>query len=402
MTLKAYRRGTHRACAPEQTLARVRPFLAQMGITRVADITGLDRVGIPTVLACRPNSRSVAVSLGKGLEPAAARASAVMEAAETFHAETIELPLRHGCRADLAMRWRLADVDRLPLIEPAGLAEDRPILWIEGIDAADGDGRWLPLEIVSTDYTLPQPPGAGIFQATTNGLASGNTLDEARLHAVCELIERDATALWRLGGAAARQRSRLDLDSIGSAEARDLLERFARVEVEVGVWETTSDIGVAGFITLVAGRMDGADPELGAGCHPSRDVALCRALAEAAQARVGFISGARDDLLPSLYAPAARQRRAERARIWLDEDRPARRFDQTPDFAGDDSAGDLALVLERLRGVGLTEIVTVDLTRADFGIPVVRVAIPGLEGPVADGVGCQPGRRARAVLEGRP
>lgn len=397
---KAYRRGTHRVCDPEQTVARLRPFLARMGITRIADITGLDRVGIPTVLVCRPNSRSVAVALGKGLDPAAARASGVMEAAETFHAETIELPLRYASRADLAPRRRLADVDRLPLTEPGGLAQDRPILWIEGSDAADGGERWLPLETVSTDYTLPQPPGAGVFQATTNGLASGNTLDEARLHAACELIERDASTLWRLGGAAARQRSRLDLDSIASAEARGLIERFAAAGVEVGVWETSSDIGVACFMALAAGRMDGADPEVGAGCHPSRDVALCRALTEAAQARVGFVSGARDDLLPSLYTPAARQRRADQARAWLTEGRPARRLDQAPELAGEDVAEDFAQILDRLRGAGLDEVVTVDLTKPELGIPVVRMAIPGLEGPLAEDAPCRPGRRASTVLAG--
>ncbi len=399
MPNKASRRGTHRACLPEQTLARVRPLLPAMGITRIADITGLDRVGIPTVLVCRPNSRSVAIALGKGADLAAAKASGVMEAAETFHAETIDLPLRYASRADLGARHRLADVDRLPRVGPEGLAENRPILWIEGIDAMDGGGRWLPLEVVGTDYTLPQPPGSGVFQATTNGLASGNTLDEARLHAACELIERDAGALWHRGGHPARRRSRLDLRSVDDALALDLLERFARAGVEVGVWETTTDIGVASFIALAAGRMDGADPEIGAGCHPARGVALCRALTEAAQARVGFISGARDDLLPSLYAPAARQRRAGQARAWLAEDHFPRSFDQAPDLAGATAAEDLALVLDRLRRSGLGEAVVVDLTRPEFGIPVVRIVVPGLEGPFIEGA--RAGARARAVIGSR-
>jgi ribosomal protein S12 methylthiotransferase accessory factor len=329
---------------------------------------------------------------------------------ETFHAETITLPVRYAPRQDLALEHRLADVDRLALVEPGGLAEDRPILWIEGRDAFDGSGRWLPLEVVGTDYTLPQPPGSGIFRATTNGLASGNTADEARLHAVCELIERDATALWHLGGDEVLSRSRLDLDSVDDPAALDLLDRLARAQVEVGVWETTSDIGVASFIALIAdrmggsgpetiaGRMDGADPEIGAGCHPSRGVALCRALAEAAQARVGFISGARDDLLPALYAPAARRQRAERARSWLTGAMPARRFGDAPELAGDTPALDLAIVLGKLRTAGLDEALVVDLTKPSFGIPVVRIVVPGLEGPFADRAGSRPGQRARAVV----
>ena len=79
---KAFRRGTHRAVAPAETVAPVRPFLAAMGITRVANVTGLDHVGIPVVMVCRPNSWSLAVSQGEGLDLAAAEASGLMEAIE--------------------------------------------------------------------------------------------------------------------------------------------------------------------------------------------------------------------------------------------------------------------------------------------------------------------------------
>ena len=64
-----------------------------MGITRLGNITGLDRIGIPVAIAVRPNSRSVSVAQGKGLEMPQAMASALMEACETFHAEQIG-PLR--------------------------------------------------------------------------------------------------------------------------------------------------------------------------------------------------------------------------------------------------------------------------------------------------------------------
>ena len=71
------------------TLARVLPMAPRMGITRFAVLTGLDVLGIPVVAATRPNSRSIAVHQGKGVTLAAAKASAVMEAVETFHAETM-------------------------------------------------------------------------------------------------------------------------------------------------------------------------------------------------------------------------------------------------------------------------------------------------------------------------
>jgi ribosomal protein S12 methylthiotransferase accessory factor YcaO len=70
VTLKALRRGTHRSASLNDTLKRVLPLGPVMGITRIANVTGLDSVGIPVVMVCRPNSRSVAVSQGKGIHQA--------------------------------------------------------------------------------------------------------------------------------------------------------------------------------------------------------------------------------------------------------------------------------------------------------------------------------------------
>ena len=75
--------------APLRTLERLRPVLAQVGVTRVAVITGLDDVGIPVVMVCRPNGRSLSVSQGKGVDLSAAKVSGIMEAVEAWHAEQV-------------------------------------------------------------------------------------------------------------------------------------------------------------------------------------------------------------------------------------------------------------------------------------------------------------------------
>jgi hypothetical protein len=62
---KAFRRGTHRVVAPAETLARYRPLAQSMGINRFGNITGLDHIGIPVIIAVRPNSCSVSVSQGR-------------------------------------------------------------------------------------------------------------------------------------------------------------------------------------------------------------------------------------------------------------------------------------------------------------------------------------------------
>src|SRR5262249_53998730 len=105
---KRFRRGTHRLAPPHETLARVRPHLARMGITRLGNITGLARIGIPVAMAVRPNSRSVSVSQGKGLDLPQAMVSAAMEACEGFHAEEIG-PIRHAAYRDLARSACVAD-----------------------------------------------------------------------------------------------------------------------------------------------------------------------------------------------------------------------------------------------------------------------------------------------------
>jgi ribosomal protein S12 methylthiotransferase accessory factor len=162
---------------PGETLARMRRFMPAMGITRIADITGLDRIGIPVAVAYRPNSRNLAASQGKGISRDAAMAGALMETIELHHAETITQPLRYGSREQLQLEC--------PLIECEGLAYSAPrnrftpqtrILWIEGYDLLRRVAVWLPYELANTDFTLPFPPGSGYFQANSNGLASGNQL----------------------------------------------------------------------------------------------------------------------------------------------------------------------------------------------------------------------------------
>src|SRR6476659_8235836 len=114
---------------PAETLARVRPNAAAMGITRLGNITGLDRIGIPVAVAVRPNSRSVSVSEGKGKDNPQAMAPARMEACEGFHAEEV-VPTRHGAYQRLAEAERVVDPAQLcPGFRP--FDPGKPIGWME-------------------------------------------------------------------------------------------------------------------------------------------------------------------------------------------------------------------------------------------------------------------------------
>ena len=403
-TSKAHMAGTHRVMAPEQTLARVTPFLPVMGITRVANVTGLDTVGIPVVMVTRPNSRSVSVSQGKGVTLAAAKASGVMESIESYHAERITLPLKYASYEELRWSHRVCDVWRLPRLSTSRFTPDTPLMWIEGRNLMNGEPTWVPFETVHLNFTLPLPPGHGCFVAGSNGLASGNHRLEAIAHAVSEVVERDASTLWRLQGAAGQDATRIDLSTVADPHCRGLLDRFDAAGVDVGAWELTSDVGLPAFLARIVARGDSPQhtvrPAVGMGCHNAREVALSRALTEAAQSRLTFIAGARDDMPRAEYQKHLDAALHDRWKTAIRSQAGDRDFATCPTASGRTVGDDLEHQLARLKAAGIGEAVAVDLTKPEFGIPVVRVVIPGLEG-IDDSPDYLLGQRAQRVLENR-
>jgi ribosomal protein S12 methylthiotransferase accessory factor len=401
---KTYLSGTHRSISPEKTLERAWPFMPVMGVTRLANVTGLDSIGIPVVMVCRPNSRSVAVSQGKGLDLTAAKASGLMETVESYHAEHLTLPLKLGSYEELRYTHPVVDVTALPLIAGSRFRPNLRILWIEGHDLLQETPVWVPYEMVHTDYTVPPPPGSGCFMASSNGLASGNHPLEAISHGICEVVERDAVSIWHRRDAEARHKTRIDLDSVDPQACREVLAKYERAGIGVAVWDTTTDVGIPSFLCMISerprARFFPIPSSRGMGCHPARDIALLRALTEAAQSRLTLISGARDDLFRRLYelGSGAVALQTDWARIQSEE--AVRSFRDVASWEGDTFEEDVAWELDRLRPAGIERVVVVDLTKPEFGLPVVRVVIPGLEGPDLS-PGYSLGARARAVLEGR-
>ena len=395
---KTFRRGTHRCVDPHETLERVKPHLPAMGITRIANITGLDRIGIPVVLACRPNSRSLSVSQGKGATLDAAKASAVMESIELYHAERMRLPLRLASYEELRETECVADVAELPHAKDGLFNKHRRVLWIEGYDVLQRQKVWVPYEMVSTDFTLPFPEGYGCFPPNSNGLASGNTLLEAISHAICEVVERDAITLWTLRSAEQRAATELDLSTVDDDVCRELLDKFAAARIAVRVFDVTSDVGLACFRCGIA--ESDQDPlhfgysGRGFGCHPNRSVALSRALTEAAQGRLTYIAGSRDDVSRSGYErmrnPNARPNTPE-PHVEVKRD-----YSSVPDLDCPSLADDVEQEVTSLAAGGIRRVIVIDLTREEFGIPVAKVVIPGLEGVILES-DYMPGARANRV-----
>jgi len=395
---KAVLEGTHRALPIERTLDALRSLLPEYGITRVANITGLDSVGIPTVVAVRPASRSLSVSQGKGLSLASAKVSAIMESIEQWHAEEADLPARFASFAERRRKGAPVDARRLPGFRQAFDANAR-LSWVEA-RLLDGAVVEVPLGMVHLNLTLPLPPGSSFFPVGSNGLASGNTLGEAIAHGAWELVERDAHALFVRRSPEEQMQRRLALETVDDASALALLRRYDAAGIAVGVWDMTTDIGIPCFVCSIVERQ--FDPfrrvglARGYGCHADRGVALCRALSEAAQSRLTHITGSRDDIQAPDFDAMRDEANIRGAQRLLASAPGERSFREAPTQHAATFEEDLAWTEARLESAGVARLAYVDLSRGGQPFSVVRVIIPGLEGaPHAHGY--VPGARALSL-----
>jgi ribosomal protein S12 methylthiotransferase accessory factor len=384
---------------PAEELVRwSRSRLGLFGITRLADVTGLDHLGVPVAVCCRPNGRGLSVSQGKGLTRAEAFAGALMESIETWHAETPALPELEAAPADVAGDPRFLDLATLTPPRGSRLRPDLAIPWLPGRELASGREVMVPAELVELDTTPRPRAGRGCFTTTTSGLASGRTPADAVLHGLLELIERDAVSLWSLRDPLVRAATRLDLGTVRRAELRGLLAHLRAAGMLVAVWEASSDLGVPTFFChLMAERPGPHDPggwEFGSACRIDPEAAVLAAVLESIQARLTQITGTRDDIGRARYAPIDPARLA-RHRVLLR--RPGCRPLPVPPWDPDLPAREqLVRLLARLAERGLPSPVLVDLSRVEIGVPVVKLVLPLLE----DGLeleGWVPGARARAL-----
>ena len=370
--------GTLRARDAASTLAWVRPFLPRFGITRVANITGLDRIGIPVWICVRPNGRSLSVSQGKGLTAELAQASAVMESIECHHSEHVRPPTLVASHRAVRRRHEVVAPRELqPGVRWRAYDDSRPIAWIDGIDLATGEAVLVPHVRVDLDWSRPHPDG-GLFLVTSTGLASGNDRAEALCHAIFEVVERDAEWRWDRLPTRAQHATELSAESVEAPMLRGLLDQFVAAGISVSMWDMTSDIGIPVYYCSIGdsnpfgaiGRFGGC------GCHLSKEIALSRALTEAAQSRLTFISGSRDDLFPQLYEQGVGETPSiAPTNPTLDfRTRKSARFGAT-------FVEDLTTTLDLLRAAGFPQVIAVDHTRPEFGIPVVAVFVPGMREP---------------------
>ena len=405
-------RFSERTVPAEETLSRARARAAAKGVTRLADITGLDRIGIPVFTAVVPKSDdSITVYNGKGCSPLDARTGALMESIERQTALDTDIEIVTGSYEQLHDRSQRA-ID--PDLFNHRLCDDydshKPYGWARGYDLMAGETVLVPASLGGFG---PRFGGAAspFVAYSSNGLASGNCIEEAVCHALCELVERDAWTLAELRShwiPRARREAfpgafpdtpgiddcnayaRIDLSAAGWPIS-ELMEKFAEAGLRPVVRDISSDFGVTCVIASVVDDWVPGYPQAhsGLGAHPNARIAVVRALTELAQSRAVDIQGVREDILPAEAVPheherhTQRLRRVDHTRWMLREEGARRRFADVPSVEHDDIADDIRWILSGLRREGIESAIVVDLTEAG-GFPVVRVVVPGLEFWVMD------------------
>jgi YcaO-like protein with predicted kinase domain len=383
-------KGVVRCVDPATTIRRALPVLKQAGITRITDVTHLDRVGIPNFMSVRPLDLDPGISYynGKGTTQSDAHAGAIMEGIERHAGEYCDYPITVSSYS--ALRRRADCVDPSEIIVPAvgEYSDDLDIEWVCGYDVLRSRKTFVPLNAVICPY-VPQS-GPVLFYASSNGLASGNTLVEALCHSICEIVERDAQAI-----SAARSDLRpiirglagLPVDEDSSTKRRIsltglprraqlLLAKLRRAGQDIYLYDLTCTAGIATIeCSIVQVNADGSgDAYGGVGAHPDARVALLRAITEAAQSRLSCIQGGREDL-PEIV----RHKRCEGGITELFAQGRWVEFSDIPSIENEHIDDDVRLFLERLPKDGIDQLVAFDLTRPEVGIPVVRIVVPRAE-----------------------
>ncbi|SEK88039.1 ribosomal protein S12 methylthiotransferase accessory factor [Methanobrevibacter gottschalkii] len=378
-----YFEGTHRIIAPKKTIEINENKLRIAGITRIADITDLDRIGMPVFTAIRPTAEDGAISIygGKGISKDHAKASAMMEGFERYSAEkqeadetliaTTSAITQKGKYANpktlnLPQKYEKEDISKIPLE------------WNIATDLISGEEYYVPSNAVFHPYNHENNVQS-LFKSNTNGLASGNILDEAILHGIFEVIERDAWSIFELTH---KNYSQIKLDSIESELINTIINKFESNGIKIKLMDFTADIKIP---TIAASADDTITKDaglltLGMGTHLDPEVAVLRALTEVAQSRATQINGAREDTVRADFAREAGYERMKRInKYYFREEEKQINFQDIENKSTTSINADLDIVKKELIANDIKQILYTNLTRPELNVSVVRVIIPEME-----------------------
>ncbi|HXD34947.1 MAG TPA: YcaO-like family protein [Pyrinomonadaceae bacterium] len=389
-----------RILAPETTLLYAKQLAATAGISEVRDITDLDILQVPVFVSVRPQARADSFTFGKGLRPVDAEVGAYMEALEFFFAEPGRgcVATHWGSARDVAGQEHADDaiLDFVPLLQRE-IDLDGSLLLASAKNLESGDECVIPAELIF--YPAPDV-GQSLFGSSTNGLASGNSLLEATVQALLELIERDIWSFEFIRGA-----SKLVEAASLPDDVREIVERAERHGLQLKVRTIPNDYGMPFFAAFLFDLNNPSRQTFNGGwaCDLDRDRAVVRAVTEAAQSRVAFIHGGRK--VPTSRATGFTledlQREAKLVRqhmLGVSDPRQQMLLTDIPDVAVAGTLQEkLDTVIERLRRVSQKPIYRAVFTPPESPLQVVRVVVPLLESLKENRV--RVGRRLKAAID---
>lgn len=378
-----YFKGTHRIIPPSQTIENNEDKCKIAGITRITEITHLDRIGLPVFSAIRPTSQDGAISIygGKGISVEHAKASAMMEGFERYSAEKQNENTNTGTISEISSKGNIIDIETLNL--PKDFKKENidslNLEWNTCHDLISGDDYFVPSNAIYHPYVSDDNSIQSLFKSNTNGLASGNSLEEAILHGMFEVIERDAWSIFELTH---KNSAQIDLDSIESDVVNDALSKFRENEINIKLMDLTADINVPTIAASADDTLlkDAGLLTLGIGTHLDPEVAILRSLTEVAQSRATQIHGAREDTVRADFARTAGYERMKRInKHYFQEEDEKISLSDIENKSTDSITKDIDIVLDELKANEIEHVLYYDLTRPELDVNVVRVIIPTME-----------------------
>jgi YcaO-like protein with predicted kinase domain len=373
MTRKELREATAQAV---NAMSR-KDLLADFGISRVADLTGLDAVGLPVHSCVRALSETVSIHAGKGLEPAYSRCGAIMEAIEFHAAEHPTGPFR------VARSIELPEEDRLPIDEcfptrSSVVNELTPIAWEEAVNVQNGAPKLVPSDLLWL-VTRIKDQSLMFVQMGSNGIASGGTVEDAILSGLYEIIERDAWTLNQFLLDSGMLLTRCPLIAV-SDRVESCIRKIERADLRLHLFDITTDFEVPVFSAIIldlSGRCAGTFG--GYGCHLNAEIAALRAITEAAQARCCYISGARDDLFRRQFLLMKRMDQAKLHEIFNELPMGSPLSDYR-NISFPDVKTELRYLLRLVKQYGVSEVFVKEMgSYLNGAVHVVRVMSPQCE-----------------------
>ncbi|MGW0033711.1 TOMM precursor leader peptide-binding protein [Streptomyces sp. NPDC003314] len=287
-----------------------------------------------------------------------------------------EVQLFHPRQFEDRAAWNAAHGPAHRICEPVD--ESVPLDWTPVWSLTGGRQRLLPTSMLY--YNAPRTPGSRFASANSNGSAAGSCVEDAIVQGFLELVERDAVGLWWYNRT---RQPAVDLGAFDEPWIREVREGHAGLHRELWALDLTSDLGVPVFAAL-SRRTDkpGEDITLGFGAHFDPRLALRRALAEVNQMLPPVARVRADGTGYSCDDPAALSwwqgaTVANQPYLLPDPALPVAVPGSRAPVRRGDLREDVAAIGELVAAHGM-ELLVLDQTRPDVGLPVVKVVVPGL------------------------